>query len=132
MNTGNREKEFESLKESIFKLYEKNEFIKLPVSSVFDYLEECYGKLPANENSLRNYIHYLIETNQMKTNNKSRYYTKVSELPYGKQMQLDFGEIKNGEAGKLYIFGTVLCKQVQVRGAAGQAIQYKRPTGAPA
>jgi len=36
--------------------------IKLPVSAVYDYFEENLRILPANENSLRNYIHYLEET----------------------------------------------------------------------
>lgn len=32
------------------------------MSAVYDYLEERYGKLPANEQSLRNYINCLIQT----------------------------------------------------------------------
>jgi len=103
-----REKEFEIFKGAIIELYAQNEFNKLPIASVYDFLEERHGLLPANENSLRNYTHYLIETNQLTINNKFRHYTKVPELPYGKQMQLDFGEIANNRGGKYYILGAVL------------------------
>src|SRR5208283_1026319 len=102
-----REKEFEALKKEIFELYEKNEFIKLPLSSVYDYLEEKLVRLPANENSLRNFVNYLVETGQLTLKNERRYYTKVPELPYGKQLQLDFGETFNSRS-KNYIFGAVL------------------------
>lgn len=103
-----REKEFDCYRKEVLELYKKNEYKKVPVSSVYDYLEECYGKQPANENSLRNYIRYLIETNQLNINNKVRYYSQVPEMPYGKQIQLDFGEYPDGKGGKYYIFGTVL------------------------
>jgi transposase len=102
-----REKGFDVLRKEILMLYEKNEFIKLPMSAVYDYLEEKLMQLPANENSLRNYIHYLIETGQLTLNDQKRYYIKVPELPYGKQLQVDFGEIKNN-GRKYYIFGSVL------------------------
>src|SRR5208337_2158074 len=103
-----REKEFDCYRQEILELYERNEYKKVQVSSVYDYLEECYEKLPANENSLRNYIRYLIETNQLNINNKVRYYSRVPDMPYGKQIQLDFGEYPDGKGGKYYIFGTVL------------------------
>ena len=103
-----REKEFEPYKADILSLYETNESIRLPVASVYDYLEEKFSKLPANENSLRNYIHYLVETGQLVIHQNIRQYSKVPELPYGKQMQLDFGEIMNHRGGKYYILGAVL------------------------
>ena len=102
-----REKEFDNLKQDILKLYEKNEYIKLPMAGVYDYLEEKLTHLPANENSLRNYIHYLTESGQLTLSNKKRYYIKVPEMPYGKQLQLDFGETINS-GRKYYIFGSVL------------------------
>ena len=54
-----REKEFDDIREIILELYENNDNIKLPVSAVYDYLEESLGTVSANENSLRNYIRYL-------------------------------------------------------------------------
>ncbi len=57
-----REKEYDSIHTMILDLYSQNDNIKLPVSAVYDYFEENLRILPANENSLRNYIHYLEET----------------------------------------------------------------------
>jgi transposase len=103
-----REKEYDSLRESIIELYRKNEFMRLPVSAVYDYFEELLGELPANENSLRNYIRYLERTGYLVFSEQQRYYIKVSDMPYGKQLQLDFGVRKNKRGGKYYIFGAVL------------------------
>ncbi|MBW2975404.1 DDE-type integrase/transposase/recombinase [Candidatus Woesearchaeota archaeon] len=103
-----RNKEFDNLKADILDLYRENDNIKLPVSAVYDYLEEIVGALPANENSLRNYIKFLEATGKIIFNNKERNYSKVKELPYGKQLQIDFGEEKKPLGGKYYIFGAVL------------------------
>ncbi len=103
-----REKEFDRLKKDILEVYEKNDFIHLNVSSVHDYLLEIKGELPANENTLRNFVNYLIETRQLILNGRQRYYTKVSELPYGRQLQLDFGQYTDRYGRKYYIFAAVL------------------------
>ena len=103
-----REKGYDCLREAILDLYRENEFIKLPVSAVYDYLEETMGALPGNENSLRNYVRYLQETGVIVFSERTRYYTKVAELPYGKQLRIDFGEQKNARGGKDHIFGAVL------------------------
>ena len=52
----NREKGFDSFRTMILDLYRNNDCIRLPISAVYDYLEETHEELPANENSLRNYI----------------------------------------------------------------------------
>ena len=103
-----RDKEYAGLRDSILDLYRENEFIRIPVSAVHDYLEEMFGELPANENSLRNYIRYLERTGEIEFIERKRYYTRVPEMPYGKQLQIDFGEVKNPRGGKYYIFGAVL------------------------
>jgi transposase len=103
-----RDKEYDSLRETILDLYQENEYIRIPVSAVHDYLEEMFGKLPANENSLRNYIRYLEKSGEIEFIERKRYYTRVPEMPYGKQLQIDFGEIRNPRGGKYYIFGAVL------------------------
>jgi len=105
-----RDKAFDSLKEKILEVYRENDFKKLPMSAVFDYLEEGHGQLPGNEQTLRNYIIYLIDINQLKFNEKIRMYKKVPELPYGKQLQIDFGEHKTRSGLKLYIFAAVLSR----------------------
>jgi hypothetical protein len=49
------------------------------MAAVYDYLEEKHGSLPANEQSLRNYIHYLIQTDRLKLEERLRTYTQVPE-----------------------------------------------------
>jgi hypothetical protein len=103
-----REKEFEGLKKLILEVYAKNDFIRLNMSAVYDYLLEVNGQLPANENTMRNFVHYLIETGQLTLNEKRRYYTTVPDMPYGKQLQLDFGQYTDKNGRKYYIFAAVL------------------------
>jgi hypothetical protein len=78
------------------------------MSSVYDYLEERYGKLPGNEKTLRNFISYLIQTDKLTLNKNIRTYRKVPELPFGRQMQLDFGQYTCKNGLKLFIFAAVL------------------------
>ena len=104
----NREKGFDSFKPMILDLYRNNDCIRLPVSAVYDYLEETQKELPANENSLRNYIGYLQKTGQLTLSDKKRYYTRVADMPYGLQLQIDFGEQTDQKGGKYYIFAAVL------------------------
>jgi hypothetical protein len=103
-----RDKDFEVYRDEIFEIYKANEFEKLPMSSVYDYLEEIYGQLPATEKTLRNYIHYLHGTNQLEFRDRQRCYRQVEEQPYGKQLQIDFGEYTTRSGYKLYIFAAVL------------------------
>jgi len=103
-----RDKAFDSLQEEILKVYEANFFKPLLVSSVYDYLEERYAVLPGNEQTLRNYVSYLIETEALKLKRSGRLYTKVAELPFGKQMQLDFGRYRCRSGLLLYIFASIL------------------------
>lgn len=41
-----RDKVFEEYEKDILEVYEKNEFRKLNMSSLYDYIEERYGALP--------------------------------------------------------------------------------------
>lgn len=102
------EKLFFTFTPEILAVYKKNDFIRLPMASVYDYLEEKYGKLPATEKSFRNYIHYLENNSILIINENVRMYKQVPELPYGKQLQIDFGEYKCKCGLKLYIFAAVL------------------------
>ncbi len=103
-----RDKVLEEYKEDILKVYKVNEFHRLNMSAVYDYLEEKYGPLAANEQTLRNYIDYLIKTDKLRLNEKIRLYCEVPELPFGKQMQLDFGQYRCKSGLKLYIFASLL------------------------
>jgi transposase len=104
----NRNKAFEVFKEEILEIYANNDIRQLNKAAVYDYLEEKYGELPGKERSLRNYIKYLIQMNEITFNEKSRIYTKVPELPYGRQMQLDFGVFNQANNKRLYIFTALL------------------------
>ncbi len=104
----NRKKAFDPYKEEILDVYIKNDMKKIPISSIYDYLEEKHSELPGNDKTLRNYISYLIKSSQLCLSTKTRCYTKVEELPYGKQMQLDFGEYTTKSGLKIYIFAAVL------------------------
>jgi len=103
-----RDKVFDPLQEEILEVYKANLFRPVLVSSVFDYLEEKYGRLPGNEQTLRNYVGYLIETETLKLKRNGRLYSKVPELPFGKQMQLDFGRFRCRSGLVLYIFASIL------------------------
>ena len=95
IETLTREKLFDDFKDEILSVHESNDYRKLNMSGVYDYLEEKFIKLPAGEKSLRNYIHFLEVTGELKYQSKARLYRRVPELPYGKQMQLDFGDRKS-------------------------------------
>ncbi len=103
-----RDKGFDVFKDEIVSIYEANEFKNLQAAAVYDYLEEKFENLPASEKSLRNYIHYLIGSQQLIVKANVRMYQKVPDLPFGKQMQIDFGVYKLKSGLKLYIFAAVL------------------------
>jgi len=103
-----RDRAFSEYGEDIWEVYAKNDFLKLNISSVYDYLEERYGDLPGNEKTLRNFISYLLQTEKLTLSKNKRTYTKVPELPFGKQMQLDFGQYTCKSGLKLFIFAAVL------------------------
>ena len=103
-----REKGFQDYEEAILSVYEKNGNRRLNMASVYDYLEERFGSLPGNEQTLRNFIHYLIKCNKLTFTESTRIYKKVGELPFGKQMQLDFGQYRTKCGLTLYIFAALL------------------------
>jgi len=103
-----RGKAFDGYRKDILEVYERNGFERLPMSAVYDYLEELHGELPATEKTFRNYIGYLVDTGKLEFREKIRQYSKVSELPLGRQMQVDFGEHRTASGLKLYLFCAVL------------------------
>ena len=103
-----REKVFDDYESSILEVYRANENRPLNMTAVYDYLEERYGPLPGNEQTLRNYIRYLIATDQLQLNHQARIYTPVPDLPFGRQLQVDFGQWRCSSGLLLYIFGAVL------------------------
>jgi len=117
-----RDRVFEEYEKDILKVYEMNEFQRLNVSAVYDYLEEKYGTLAGNEQTLRNYIDYLIKTDKLRLNEKIRLYKKVPELPFGRQMQLDFGQHRCRSGLKLYIFTSSSFRQAAISTSSFRAI----------
>lgn len=104
----NREKVLDKYRDSILNLYEINNFQKLNMSAVYDYLEEHYGRIECTEKTLRNYINKLINDNEIKLKFKVRMVEKVEELPFGKQLQIDFGQYVLQLEKRIYIFAAVL------------------------
>ena len=106
--TAFREKGFDEHAGEILDLYATNEFRKLNIAAVYDYLEERLGPLEYSEQTLRNYVRYLQETNELEIHERIRRYEKVPELPFGQQMQMDFGMYRLENGLVLYIYSAVL------------------------
>lgn len=92
----------------ILELYEANGFAQLNMAAVYDYLVERHGRVPYTEKTLRNYIRYLRENGTLVFSDRTRMFLKVPEMPFGKQLQLDFGEWVCRSGLKLWIFSAVL------------------------
>lgn len=103
-----RSRLLDDFKPEILRLYETNNFRKLNMAAVFDYLEEKHGALPCTEKSLRNYVKSLVQKGELILKESVRLFSKVPPLAFGKQMQLDFGEFVFPSGLKVYIFAAVL------------------------
>lgn len=87
-------------KEAIIAILEANSKKDYCMSSVYDLLEEKFIEngeftaLPGNEQTLRNYVHYLEKSGQIDTGeDHRRVYDHVFDTPPGEQMLIDFGEV---------------------------------------
>ena len=105
---GERKKTAEEYQADILEVYQANQNRRLNMAAVYDYLEEKYGELAFSEKTLRNYITYLVEKGLLTLKERVRTFMKVPELPWGSQMQLDFGEYRCTSGLKLYIFAALL------------------------
>lgn len=103
-----REKGFDEHEADVLAVYRENGFRRLNVAALYDFLEERFGKLRYTEKTLRNYIHYLEECGKLEIRERVRMFVKVPELPFGKQLQLDFGRWRCESGLILYIFSAVL------------------------
>nr|MCR5755277.1 hypothetical protein [Acetatifactor sp.] len=91
--------DIEPFRSTIIATVEANSGREFCVSSVYDLLEEKFvdsgefEKLPGNEQTLRNYVHYLHESGQIDVGEQHRrIYDHVFDTPPGEQMLIDFGE----------------------------------------
>ena len=87
----------EPFRSTILRILETNSGKSFCMSSVYDVLEEkfiengTYDKLPGNEQTLRNYIHYLEDSGQVNREPEHRrVYDYVFDTPPGEQMLIDF------------------------------------------
>jgi hypothetical protein len=55
-----RDRAFSGYESDILEVYEENNYQKLNMSSVYDYLEERHGVLPGSEQTLRNFTKFLF------------------------------------------------------------------------
>lgn len=90
----------EPFRATIIATVEANSNKDFCISSVYDLLEEKFvdsgdfDKLPGNEQTLRNYVHYLKSSGQINTEDEHRrIYDHVFDTPPGEQMLIDFGEL---------------------------------------
>ena len=67
-----REKGFSDYERAILEVYEKNGNKRLNMAAVYDYLEERYGLLPGNEQSLRYFISYLFRRIKLQFHQSAR------------------------------------------------------------
>lgn len=86
---------------------------ELSAAQVEDWLKEQFNYYEAAPSTIRSYVKELREQYGIPKVMTYRNYEAVPELPMGKQMQVDFGEMKvqrteNGKYVKLYCIGFVL------------------------
>ena len=103
-----RGKVFEPFRDEIVELYRLNQGDSVVVASVFDVLEERHVELPGTERTLRNYIRMLIDEGVITLDCRFRSYHPIPQLPYGRQLQVDFGVQKIGCGTKVYLFVAIL------------------------
>jgi len=89
-----------------------HEYPDLSSAQVYDWLEEKHEKISFGESTLRNYIHNLRIEYNIPKDSKPRDYESVEDPPMGKQMQVDFGQIKtknsSGKLITLYVMAFVM------------------------
>ena len=102
-------------RETIISILEDNSRNDFCISSVYDVLEEKFiengelERLPGNEQTLRNYVHYLEESGQINHSEEHRrIYDHVFDTPPGEQMLIDFGQIALSKKVSVYFICLLL------------------------
>lgn len=106
----------EPFRSAIIEILRNNENNKdLYISSIYDVLEEKfiengnYLKLPGNEQTLRNYVHYLWNNDIIaRTPKNTRIYDHVFDTPPGEQMLIDFGQTDTEDRKPVYFICLLL------------------------
>jgi transposase len=107
-STAERHKRVNAHKADILAVYRENGFVRLNMAAVYDYLVEIHGELSYTEKTLRNYLKYLRENGVLVLTERVRMSEKVPELPFGRQLQVDFGRYRCPGGLVFYIFSAVL------------------------
>lgn len=116
-----RGKAFAPYRDEIVSIFESKDGRPVYSSAVYDYLGEKHGKLPGSERTLRNYLQYLKASGEI-GKGKGREYRPVEALPYGKQVQIDFGQ-EPTSIGTAYFVVLVLSRS-RYRYVAAQATPF--------
>ena len=102
-------------REAIIAILEDNNRNDYCISSVYDVLEEKFiengelESLPGNEQTLRNYVHFLEESGQIDTGEEHRrIYDHVFDTPPGEQMLIDFGEFTLSKRASIHFICLLL------------------------
>ncbi len=81
----------------------------LCISSVYDVLMERFDELPANEQTLRNYVHWLEDNDIVNLEPKNeRIYDHVFDTAPGDQLLIDFGQLKIGRGKEVHFICLLL------------------------
>ena len=111
----NKSFDVEPFKSAIIQILETNRHKNFCMSSVYDVLQEKfiengdYETLPGNEQTLRNYIHYLENSGQIDLSPEHRrVYDYVFDIPPGEQMLIDFGEVTLNRTSSIHFICLLL------------------------
>lgn len=93
------------------------EYPSLSGAQIYDWLQERFPTIDVGESTVRRYVNEMRELYQIEKKEESREYESVSELPPGKQLQVDWGQsIQKNMEGKdvrLYFISFVLAHSRQ-------------------
>jgi len=105
-----RSKKLKNYRDIILKWLRANP--DMSTAQIMDWLKEHYDDFSVRERTLRRYVDELRKKHNLPKPVPLRQYQAVSELPPGRQMQLDFGQKRVRKAGggyvTLYVIGVVL------------------------
>ena len=105
-----RAKKLKSYRDIILKWLRENP--DMSAAQILDWLKEHYNDFSVRERTLRRYVDELRKKHNIPKPASVRQYQAVSELPPGRQIQLDFGQkrVRKADGGyiTLYVMGIVL------------------------
>lgn len=88
------------------------EYPEMTAAQIYDWLEEKYKEVKFNESTTRNYVRWIRKEYDIPKGIETRQYGAPDDPPLGKQVQVDFGEIKvhssTGNSIKLFVMCFVL------------------------